>query len=182
MLLLKWNIRNRKVCKKKNQNKCLVWIENSIPRNHCFASLGKTSWCKTVTLRTEFSICTLHPCKILIICSMMMYRETYLSLCSKILSIHESSFTRSSRCFLLKCQNLTSPALPAVIVTWLRPSTATPWTWLVWAEMFAKVFYRTLVINGLKFHFTSLHLSIMIVTCWLIMTTPGINSYSLDLN
>ena len=41
--------------------------ENSVPRDHCFASLGKASWCQTVTLGTEFSICTSHSCKILII-------------------------------------------------------------------------------------------------------------------
>ena len=46
---------------------CSVWIENSVPQDHCFASLGKALWCKTVTLGTEFSICTSHPCKILTI-------------------------------------------------------------------------------------------------------------------
>ena len=40
--------------------------ENSVPRDHCFASLGKASWCQTVTLGTEFSIRTSHPRKRLI--------------------------------------------------------------------------------------------------------------------
>ena len=39
---------------------------NSVTQDHCFASLGKASWCQTVTLGTEFSIRTSHPCKILI--------------------------------------------------------------------------------------------------------------------
>ena len=42
-------------------------LENSVPRNHCFASLDKASWCQTVTLGTEFSIRTEHPYKILIL-------------------------------------------------------------------------------------------------------------------
>ena len=44
-----------------------VRIENSVPRDHCFASLGTASWCQIVTLGTEFSICTSRPCKILIV-------------------------------------------------------------------------------------------------------------------
>ena len=49
-----------------------MWIENSIPRDHCFAALSKASWCQTVTLRTEFSIRTSHPCKILILCKQII--------------------------------------------------------------------------------------------------------------
>ena len=52
--------------RKRIKHECSVRIENSIPRDRCFASLGKASWCKTVTLGTEFSIRTSHPCKILI--------------------------------------------------------------------------------------------------------------------
>ena len=37
-------------------------IENSVPRDHCFASLGKAWWYQTVTLRWNF----LSSCKILI--------------------------------------------------------------------------------------------------------------------
>ena len=46
---------------------CSVPIENSVSRDHCLASLSKASWCQTVTLGTEFSIGTSHPCKILIL-------------------------------------------------------------------------------------------------------------------
>ena len=29
---------------------CLMWIEKSIPQDHCLASLGIASWCQTVTV------------------------------------------------------------------------------------------------------------------------------------
>ena len=50
-------------------------LENSIPRDHWFASLRKASWCITVTLGMEFSIHTSHPCKIFIFCSLCRKRS-----------------------------------------------------------------------------------------------------------
>ena len=67
VLLLK-TFEIERYARKRIKYECSVQIENSVPRDHCSASLGKASRCQTVTLRTEFSICTSHPCKILIIC------------------------------------------------------------------------------------------------------------------
>ena len=53
--------------RKRIKHDCLVRIENSIPRDLCFASLSKGLWCRTVTLGMEFSIRTSHSCKILVI-------------------------------------------------------------------------------------------------------------------
>ena len=49
--------------RKRIKHECSVRIENSVPRDYCFASLGTASWCQTVTLGTELSIRTSHPCK-----------------------------------------------------------------------------------------------------------------------
>ena len=53
--------------RKRIKHECSVWIENSVPRDYCLASLGTASRCQTVTIGKEFSIRSAHPCKILII-------------------------------------------------------------------------------------------------------------------
>ena len=57
----------KRYARKRIKHECSVRIENSVPWDHWFALLGKASWCQTVTLGTEFSIRTSHPCKIPII-------------------------------------------------------------------------------------------------------------------
>ena len=66
MLLLNKTFKIKRYARKKIKHDCSVWTENSIPPDQCFA-LSKASWCHTVTLGTEFSICTSHPCKVLIL-------------------------------------------------------------------------------------------------------------------
>ena len=55
------------MCKKKNLSRVLGTDQQICPSGHSLASLGRASWCQTVTLGTAFSISTSHSCKILII-------------------------------------------------------------------------------------------------------------------
>ena len=62
---LESNTRCQRYTRKIIYRGCMVWIEKSIPQDHCWVSLDKASWCQTVTLVRIFR--SLHPWTILII-------------------------------------------------------------------------------------------------------------------
>ena len=62
-----YQINKRWHARKSIYHGCSVRTEISVSRDHCLASLGTASWCQTITFKTEISVHTSQPWKILIV-------------------------------------------------------------------------------------------------------------------